>query len=291
MTPISADSVQRLDKRLSNSIQILRHLSRTYKSKFNKTKTFTIKQPYRYRSDTLFSFHGNQITPNAFSISKLLSILNRRPYSRLTHSHLSINTLSIVAMSKTSFTTSTATATEVVQSFPSEDRSSPPITRMNSGNSSNSAGQEDEDLAGFMPDFSLMSMEQQRRSPNDDEKSVGLASTTGRFNHDIIGASGAPTKTCMPGGFFWRSKVRTMIIVCCFCVCLIHVVSRTRGCIRTWFTLDHPSIYCINRNYTDFPFFFCPCIINSPLQPTMKSNRPLARSCPQTLPVWLPVTL
>ena len=92
---------------------------------------------------------------------------------------------------------------------------------MNSGNSSNSAGQEDEDLAGFMPDFSLMSLEQQQRGPNDDEKSIGLASTTGRFNNDIIGASGAPTKTCMPGGFFWRSKVRTMIVVV-FCVCAPH---------------------------------------------------------------------
>jgi len=62
----------------------------------------------------------------------------------------------------------------------------------------------DEDLASFMPDFSLM----EQRSPTDDEKSVGLASTTGRFNNDTFGtSSAAPTKTCMPGGFFWRSKV------------------------------------------------------------------------------------
>ena len=153
-------------------------------------------------------------------------------------------------MSKTSFTTSTPTATEVVQAFPvTESRSSPPIDRMNSSNSSgnNSAvGQEDDDLAGFMPDFTLMSMEQQQQqqqSPNDDEKSIGLASNTGRFNNDAFGStSGAPTKTCMPGGFFWRSKVCTgNYVKCVFCVCV--------------------TIPCMNRKNTLLLFFvFLGCL-------------------------------
>lgn len=90
---------------------------------------------------------------------------------------------------------------------------------MNSDDIDGGTGRDDEDLASFMPDFSLMGLDQ--RSPNDDEQSVALASTTGRFNNDIaLAASGAPTKTCMPGGFFWRSKVRH----CLWCVCLFLAV-------------------------------------------------------------------
>ena len=93
------------------------------------------------------------------------------------------------------FTTSTPTATEVVGSF-SQGRVSPPGS---SGSFDGSRGSNDDALAGFEPEFSLM---------DHDERSVGITSTTGHFNdHALGGGSGrSPTKTCMPGGFFWRSK-------------------------------------------------------------------------------------
>lgn len=102
------------------------------------------------------------------------------------------------------FTTSTSTATEVVKSFPPR---SPP--RMSSGGSNRSldAGgppRDDDALASFMPDFSLM----EQRSPNDDERSIGL---TGKCNYDSLG-SGNTNKTCMPGGFFWRSKASRKVM-------------------------------------------------------------------------------
>ena len=89
------------------------------------------------------------------------------------------------------FTTSTSTATEVVGAF--SERTSPP--RNGSNRSLNASGSSDDDaLASFEPDFSLM----ENRSPNDDERSIGLASTTGRYNNSALGlgASGrAPTTT------------------------------------------------------------------------------------------------
>lgn len=69
---------------------------------------------------------------------------------------------------------------------------------------------DDDALNSFVPDFSLM----ETRSPNDDERSVDLASTTGRFNKEILssGTNRAATKTCMPGGFFWRSKASRKVM-------------------------------------------------------------------------------
>jgi Tetratricopeptide repeat len=98
------------------------------------------------------------------------------------------------------FTTSTLHATEVIGSF-HDARISPP---QGSGSFDGSGRGDDDALNSFMPDFSLM----ETRSPNDDERSVDLASTTGRFNRDILssGTNRSATKTCMPGGFFWRSK-------------------------------------------------------------------------------------
>ena len=53
----------------------------------------------------------------------------------------------------------------------------------------------------FMPEFSLM-----ERSPADyDERSIGFDSNYG----DALGTG---TKTCMPGGFFWRSKASRKVM-------------------------------------------------------------------------------
>lgn len=90
------------------------------------------------------------------------------------------------------FTTSTPTSTEVVGSF-SDERTSPP-------GSTRSLDCNDDALASFEPEFSLM---------ENDERSVGLASSTGRYN---LGGGGSPKKTCMPGGFFWRNKASRKVM-------------------------------------------------------------------------------
>lgn len=101
------------------------------------------------------------------------------------------------------FTTSTPTATEVVGSF-SQGRVSPPRGGSNRSLDA-SPGNDDDALASFAPEFSLM---------ENDERSVGLASTTGRFNDTLLGGrpGRSPTKTCMPGGFFWRSKASRKVM-------------------------------------------------------------------------------
>jgi tetratricopeptide (TPR) repeat protein len=93
------------------------------------------------------------------------------------------------------YTTSTSNSTEVIPSFASsrslDSNGSDPTRRKSDA--------VDDALTGFMPDFSLM-----ERMPNDDERSIGFDSTVldGKY-HDALGSG---TKTCMPGGFFWRSK-------------------------------------------------------------------------------------
>ncbi|CAB9529012.1 Kinesin light chain [Seminavis robusta] len=103
-------------------------------------------------------------------------------------------------MSSSMFTTSTPTATEVVGSF-NAGRTGPP------NGSGSFDGSNDEALASFTPEFSLM----ENRSLNDDNHSIGLTSSADRFNRGTIGSS--PTKkTCMPGGFFWRSKASRKVM-------------------------------------------------------------------------------
>ena len=98
------------------------------------------------------------------------------------------------------FTTSTPTSTEVVQSL-SSPRSPPKMSRNGSNQNLDDRPCDDDDFASFMPEFSLI----EQRTHIDEE---GLSPTTGsRHNQDILGHSGgARTKTCMPGGFFWRAK-------------------------------------------------------------------------------------
>jgi len=79
------------------------------------------------------------------------------------------------------------------------------------GDAGQQPARDDDDLASFMPDFSLM----EKRSPIDDESSIGMTSVTGKYNHESLGlpaSSHAPTKTCMPGGFFWRSKASRKVM-------------------------------------------------------------------------------
>lgn len=100
------------------------------------------------------------------------------------------------------FTTSTPTATEVVGSF--NQSRAPPPRRGSSGSLDGSRSGDDDALAEFLPEFSLM---------ENDERSVGLASTTQRYN-DVLGAAAgrSPQKSCMPGGFFWRSKASRKVM-------------------------------------------------------------------------------
>lgn len=64
----------------------------------------------------------------------------------------------------------------------------------------------DDALASFVPEFSLM-----ERVPADDERSIGFDTTANNYDkyNDVLGTG---TKTCMPGGFFWRSKASRKVM-------------------------------------------------------------------------------